>query len=72
MSLHVTFNRAVRSQSADLLVVPRVSKCRFGGRAFCYQAPLLWNQLPIWVKEADTTSTFKTKLQTFVFSKAYS
>ncbi|XP_061586908.1 uncharacterized protein LOC133451780, partial [Cololabis saira] len=64
--------RALRSQSAGLLVVPRVSKCRFGGRAFCYQAPLLWNQLPIWVKEADTTSTFKTKLKTFLFSKAYS
>ncbi|XP_061590906.1 uncharacterized protein LOC133456448 [Cololabis saira] len=61
--------RALRSQGAGLLVVPRVSKCRFGGRAFCYQAPLLWNQLPIWVKEADTTSTFKTKLKTFLFSK---
>ena len=65
-------NRALRSQSAGLLVVPRISKSRFGGRAFCYQAPLLWNQLPVWVQEADTTSIFKTKLKTFVFSKAYS
>ena len=65
-------NRALRSQSAGLLVVPRISKSTFGGRAFCYQAPLLWNQLPTWVKEADTTSLFKTKLKTFLFSKAYS
>ena len=65
-------NRALRSQSAGLLVVPRISKSRFGGRAFCYQAPLLWNQLPVWVQEADTTSIFKTKLKTFLFSKAYS
>ena len=31
-------NRALCSQSAGLLVVPRISKSRFGGRAFCYQA----------------------------------
>ena len=39
-------------------------------RAFCYQTSLLWNQLPVWVQETDTTSTFKTKLKTFLFSKA--
>ena len=33
-------NRALRSQTAGLLVVPRVSKSRMGGRAFSYQAPL--------------------------------
>ena len=36
-------NRALRSQTAGLLVVPRVSKSRMGGRAFSYQALLLWN-----------------------------
>ena len=30
--------------------------------------PLLWNQLPVWVQEAVATSTFKTKLKTFLFS----
>jgi len=34
-------NRALNYQTAGLLVVPRVSKCRMGGRAFSYQAPLL-------------------------------
>uniref|UniRef100_A0A8C9XHM2 Reverse transcriptase domain-containing protein n=1 Tax=Sander lucioperca TaxID=283035 RepID=A0A8C9XHM2_SANLU len=64
--------RALRSQNAELLVVPRVSKSRMGGRAFSYQAPLLWNQLPIWVRGADTVATFKTKLKTLLFDKAYS
>ncbi|TWW76556.1 hypothetical protein D4764_13G0012180 [Takifugu flavidus] len=38
-------NRPLHSQNACLLVVPRVSglECR----AFSYQAPLLWNQLPV-------------------------
>ncbi|TWW74291.1 hypothetical protein D4764_14G0002920 [Takifugu flavidus] len=40
-------NRPLRSQNAGLLVVPRVSRSRMGGRAFSYQAPLLWNQLPV-------------------------
>ena len=67
-------NRALRSQTAGLLVVPRVSKSRMGGRAFSYQAPLLWNQLPVYVREADTLSLphFKIRLKTFLFDKAYS
>ncbi|TWW54028.1 hypothetical protein D4764_0190130 [Takifugu flavidus] len=40
-------NRPLRSQNAGLLVVPRVSRSRMGGRAFSYQAPLLWSQLPV-------------------------
>ena len=65
-------NRALRSQSAGLLVVPRISKSRMGGRSFSYQAPLLWNQLPVLVREADTLSTFKARLKTFLFDKASS
>ena len=63
-------NRALRSQSAGVLVVPRISKK--GGRSFSYQAPLLWNQLAVLVREADTLSTFKARLKTFLFDKAYS
>ena len=64
--------RPLRSQDADLLVVPKISKSRLGARAFSYQAPLLWNNLPISVREADTLSTFKSRLKTFLFDKAYS
>ena len=62
--------RTLRSQNAGLLVVPIVSKIRTGGRAFNYQAPLLWNHLPVSVREADTLSTFKSRLKTFLFDKA--
>ena len=65
-------NRSLRSESAGLLVVPRILKSRMGGRAFSYQAPLLWNQLPVWVREADTLSIFKVRLKTFLFDQAYS
>jgi len=42
------------------------------GRAFSYQAPLWWNKLPVNVRGADTLSTFKIRLKTFLFDKAYS
>ncbi|KAK0136277.1 hypothetical protein N1851_027827 [Merluccius polli] len=64
--------RTLCSLNAGLLVVPIVSKSRTGARAFSYQAPLQWNQLPVVVREADTLSTFKSRLKTFLFDKAYS
>ncbi|TWW61852.1 hypothetical protein D4764_04G0004990 [Takifugu flavidus] len=65
-------NKPLRSQNAGLLVVPRVSRGRMGGRAFSYQGPLLWNQLPVQVREADSIATFKIRLKTSLFEKAYS
>ena len=63
-------NRALCFQTAGLL--PRGSKSRMVGRAFSYQAPLLWNKLPVNVREADNLSTFKIRLKTFLFDKVYS
>ena len=63
--------RALRSQNAGLLVVPKISKITVGGRAFSYQAPVLWNQLDPHVRQAPTVSTFKTRLKTHLFSLAF-
>ena len=64
--------RALRSQNSSLLVIPKVSKSRVGARAFSYQAPHLWNHLPLSVREADTICMFKSRLKTFLFDRAYS
>ncbi|XP_077948368.1 uncharacterized protein LOC144388953 [Gasterosteus aculeatus] len=64
--------RQLRSIDAGLLVVPMVLKSRLGARAFSYQAPLLWNQVPLSVRGADSVSSFKVKLNTFLFDSAYS
>ncbi|XP_053301931.1 uncharacterized protein LOC128460693, partial [Pleuronectes platessa] len=64
--------RALRSQNSSLLVVPKVSKSRVGARAFSHQAPRLWNHLPLSVREAGTIFSFKSRLKTFLFDKAYS
>ena len=39
--------RTLCSQNAGLLVVPRISKSKMGGRAFSYKAALLWNHLSV-------------------------
>lgn len=38
-----------------------------GGKAFSLQAPLLWNELPIWKR--DTLSTIKIRVKTFLLTK---
>lgn len=42
--------RKLRLQNLDLLVIPRICKTTTDVRAFSYQAPVLWNHLPIWVQ----------------------
>src|SRR4029434_7226739 len=64
--------RPLRSRSAGLLVIPRISKTTVGARAFSYRAPLLWNNLPASIREADTLPIFKSRLKTFPFSASYS
>ena len=59
-------------QSAGLLVIPRISKSTIGGRAFWYRAPLLCNNIPASIWEANTLSIFKSRLKTFLFSASHS
>ena len=67
-------DRPVRSQYVNTLDYPpdwTKAKVRIGGRAFMYQAPGLWNNLPVSVRGAATLSLFKTRLKTFLYDKAY-
>jgi len=69
----IQFNAGLKKLSHKQGLVPtRVSQSRMGGRAFSYQAPLLWNMLPVNVQDADTLSNFKIRLKAFLFDKAYS
>lgn len=64
--------RALRSEDSGLLVIPKISRVRSGGRCFSFLAPLFWNHLPASVRGADTVSLFRSRLKTFLFLKAYS
>ena len=59
--------RSLPALGSGLLVVPRGSKVEWEVEP---SAPV--EPAPVWVLEADTVSTFKVRLKTFLFDKAYS
>ena len=59
--------RALRSQDQHLLQVPRTRTQYYGSRAFSAVAPALWNTLPLHIKTAPTTDSFKNALKQHLF-----
>ena len=56
------------SEDHTLLKYPSgKSKITLGDRAFLYAAPKLWNNLPAFVRQAQTLDQFKTRLKTHLF-----
>ena len=54
------------------LVEPRaISERHFSNRAFSYTAPRLLNRLPVSIKEIDSLDLFKSKLKSYLFTRAY-
>ena len=60
-----TYYRLRSSQDHTLLKYPSgKSKITFGDRAFMYDAPKLWNNLPLFVRKSARVNEFKTRLKT--------
>ena len=64
------FRRSTCSETS--LVVPYVKHSNLGGRAFAYSGPMLWNSLPLSVRESASLKLFKVNLKTYLFSLAFS
>ena len=64
-------NRTLRSSEATVLVVPRYNYVYSRNRAFSVCAPKLWNNLPVYVRKAESLTEFKKVLKTHLFLKAY-
>ena len=59
-------------RSTTHLAVPRVKLARYGRRGFSVSGPLMWNSLPLTVRDVSLTLTqFCARLKTFLFSIAY-
>ena len=63
-------SRRLRSADQSRLVEPLTHK-KYGERAFSVAGPKLWNALRDNVKKAETVCSFKSKLKTLLFQKAY-
>jgi len=64
-------SRLLRSGKQLLLTVPR-AKLAIGQRAFSYSSPVIWNAIPLSVRDAPSISTFKRRLKSFYFNSLLS
>jgi len=62
--------RTLRSSTAHLLH-QRYASTSVSSRAFSVAAPTVWNQLTVNTRNASTLGTFKTRLKTELFTRAY-
>ena len=60
-----------KTRRGDSLVVPLSKKVHFGYRSFSRAAAVLWNLLPSDIKNSPSVDTFKKRLKTFLFTKAF-
>ena len=62
--------RSLRSAEEHLLVVPRTTLSSTS-RAFCVPAPILWNNLPLDIRNSKTMSILRKLLKTYLYKQAY-
>ena len=60
----------LRSTNSSRFVVPRI-KTKTGSRAFSISGPVLWNALPVPIRNAKTILTFRKLLKTHLFDLAF-
>jgi len=63
---------SLRSSKKIMLEVPSGKILpTLGGRAFCYAAPKLWNNLPSEISSVDSLSNVKCHVKTYLFKQAF-
>jgi hypothetical protein len=61
-----------RQEDALALELPLARRARYGDRAFSVAGPRIWNSLPDNVKCSSSLGDFKSRLNTYLFSRVYS
>ena len=72
LSLKMNATRSLRSDSQNLLIVPKSRTVMYGDRDFRNASPRLWNDLPLHLRLCHSLPEFKQLLKTHLFIKAYS
>ena len=66
-----TPSRSLRSSSLNLLK-PKVTHFKtLGDKSFSFTAPLVWNKLPLYLRNEKSINIFKKNLKTFYFTEAF-
>ena len=64
-----TPTRNLRSSQKNLLECPVLGTRFYGEHTFSFGGPLLWNAVPLHLKEANSVNNFKSLLKTFLFQE---
>ena len=64
-------SRSLRSESTMQLQVPQTKTKFYGDRRFDKSSALLWNSLPIQLRQVQSLDTFKRALKTHLFKQAF-
>ena len=67
----IKHSRLHSSKTKFLLEVPFTKRHTYADRSFIVYGPKLWNTLLSSIKGSKTIDTFKGKLKTYLFTKAY-
>lgn len=67
---HVSGLRSM--DDALLLKVPLAKKVNYGERAYARAAPLLWNELPLAIRDSPSPQVFKSSVKTLLFLQHFS
>ena len=62
--------RNLRSLNCNTLAVPKLQSLA-GEKSFLYAAPIIWNSLPVNVRNATSFDSFKIGIKTFLFKLAF-
>ena len=65
----ISTNMRLRSRIRPRERLPRLPT--YGGRAFCFYAPKVWNRLPVHIRQSRSVDVFKKKLKTFLFKRSF-
>ena len=65
----------LRSTKSNLLILKRTdtkTTCKnYGWRDFRVFAPILWNNLPVYIRQTESIANFKKRLKTYLFVKHF-
>ena len=53
------------------LIIPQTQRRTFADRSFSVMGPILWNQLPNFLKQSTTANQFKRNLKTYIFTQEF-
>ena len=63
--------RSLRSAAKYELCVRKPNLKTYGARSFSFAAPVLWNEMPLSIRQSPSIDTFKSHLKTYLWNMCY-